>query len=659
VLNGRIYRAAFLPLLLALAVAGFSLTARPAPLGSDLAPDAFEGARAYATLQELARRFPERRPGSAGDNGLAAYVAATLRGLGAAGKGGFAVSTRAVNAQTIDGERTLSTVIARRAGTSGGTPIAIVAHRDAAGVGARAELSGTVALLELARVLAASETRHPIVLVSTSGGSGGTAGASDFAAHASRLLGEEGGGEGGGVVAGEPANAGQAAGGPVDAALVLGDLAGARASTPALAAFSAGPGMAPVLLQSTVAQALAQEAGLSGAGPGTLAQLAHLAFPLAGGEQAPLDAHGVPAVLVGVGGEREPPAGEPVSTARLEGMGRAVLAAVYALDGAPTLAGLSGGAPETGLGLAHGKALPAWALRLLVAALLLPALLAILDGLARLRRRRVPVGRWVVWTLACALPFAVCAVLAIMLGALGAIPAPTPPVSGAALPFDRQALEVALVCALALVLAWLSWPAAMRRLRLPIRPEGEAPALGMLLVLGGLSVVAWACDPLAALLLAPALHLWLALTDTAEGERPLVVAAASTALAERGGRGVGAGGLRAAGLVALGVAPVALLMTYYAVRLQMGVGGTMHTALLLLAGGRVGLAGALLWSAGCGCAAAALLVAIAPAAKRPVGNGPGEFEDWWQEPASIAPIRGPLSYAGPGSLGGTESALRR
>ncbi len=635
-LNGRIYRAAFLPLLLALVVAGFSLTARPAPLGSNLAPDAFEGARAFATLQALAKRFPERRPGSAGDNGLAAYVASTLQALGAPGKGGFAVSTRTVQAPTIDGERTLSTVIARRPGTSGGAPIVIVAHRDAAGRGARAELSATVALLELARVLAASETHHPIVLVSTSGGSGGAVGAADFAAHIDQLLGEEGGGIGGGG-AGEPANSGQAAGGPADAALVLGDLAGARASGSALAAFSAGPGEAPALMQSTVAQALAQQAGLGGGAPGTLAQLAHLAFPLAGGEQGPLDAHGVPAVLVGVTGEREPPAGEPVSTARLEGVGRAVLVAVYALDSAPTLAGLPGGAPETGLGLAHGKALPAWALRLLVAALLLPALLAILDGLARLRRRRVPVGRWVAWTLACALPFVACAVLAIALGALGAIPAPPPPVSPTALPFDRQALEVVLVCALALVLAWFSWPTAMRRLRLPVRPEGEAPALGMLLVLGGLSVVAWACDPLAALLLVPALHAWLVLTKK---------------------ESVGAGGPRALALVALGLAPVGLLMTYYAVQLQLGAGGTVHTALLLLAGGRVGLAGALLWCVGCGCVAAALLVTLAPAGERPAGNGPGELEDWWQERAPIA-IRGPLSYAGPGSLGGTESALRR
>ena len=43
-----------------------------------------------------------------------------------------------------------------------------------------AELSGTAALLELARVFAARETKRTIVLVSTSGGSGGDAGAAQL-----------------------------------------------------------------------------------------------------------------------------------------------------------------------------------------------------------------------------------------------------------------------------------------------------------------------------------------------------------------------------------------------------------------------------------------------------------------------------------------------
>ncbi len=689
-LNGRIYRAAFLPLLFALVIAGFSLTARTAPLSSNLAPEAFEGARAFATLQGLARQFPERRPGSAGDQRLAAYVAQTLRGLGSAAKGGFAVSTRSVSAQTIEGQRTLTTVIAQRPGTTGEAPIVVLAHRDAAGRGAEADLSGTAALLELARVLSAGETQRTIVLVSTSGGSGGNGGAADFAAHAGELADMTGAGGAGGpgaAVGGEGA-----ASRPIDAALVLGDLAGTHATGPQVASFSDSAGSAPAILQSTVAAAVAQQAGGTTSAPGTLATLAHLAFPLAGGEQAPLGARGLPAVAVGFGGELPAPAGEPVSAARLEALGRAALAAVYALDSGPEIGGGEAGRElETGLPIQQ-KAIPAWALRLLVAALLLPALAVLGDGFARLRRQRgraqaggrrsggpgpagasdQSIGRWVVWALGCGLPFLICAVFAMLLGALGAIPAPRPPVSEAALPFDGHTLEAVLASAFVLVLAWLAWPALMRRLALPLRPHTPAAALGMLLVLGSLTAVVWVLDPLTALLLLPALNLWLVLAAAPPGW-------------SASGRGGGAR-LQALALVALGLVPLALLVAFYAHQFHLSAGGVAHTALLLLAGGRIGLAGAVLWSVAFGCLAAALLVALTPS--EAVGDDAGEPWRWPDDRESIVGRngdashrlaspgfgRGPLSYAGPGSLAemgmrakgaclpasvGTKSAQRR
>jgi hypothetical protein len=91
-LNGRLYRVAFAPFAVALAVAAFSLTARPQPLTSTLAPDAFEGTPALAELQSLAAEFPRRRPGSPGDGALAKKIARTLEGLGAPGHGGFEVT---------------------------------------------------------------------------------------------------------------------------------------------------------------------------------------------------------------------------------------------------------------------------------------------------------------------------------------------------------------------------------------------------------------------------------------------------------------------------------------------------------------------------------------------------------------------------------------
>jgi hypothetical protein len=601
-LNGRLYRAAFVPFAFALAIAAFSLTARPLPLSSTLAPDAFEGARAFAELKRLDVEFPNRRPGSLGDEALAAHVAQVFAGLGGTAGGGFSVRMRHFDAQTIDGERSLTTVIAQRPGSTGATPIVILAHRDAAARGSQAELSATAALLELARVFAARETQRAIVLVSVSGGSGGAAGAADFVAHEH---------------------------GPFDAAIVLGDLAGARERKPFVAPYSDGFGAAPGQLARTVDAAITRETGSDPGAPSTIGQLAHLAFPLTVGEQGPLDASGLPAVLVQVSGERGPSAGEPVSQEHLEGFGRAVLSAVDALDVAPDISS----SMQTGV-LIQRKTIPAWALRLLVAALLLPPLVLAADGLARVRRRREPVVRWLLWTLTCALPFFLAALLACLLGWLGILrAAPAAPVLSSALPLDGAAASAVVAVALTLVLAWLTWPVLVRRLGLGVRPDSEAAGIALLLVLLAVCLVAWAINPFAALLLLPAAHLWLLVVspDRAEiGLRP-----------RRPG---------ALALVALALLPLALLVSFYADQLGLGPASLAWTAVLLLAGGHVGVIGALLWSLAFGCVAAAAMLALRPPTPLPGSTVEGRKD---------VTIRGPLSYAGPGSLGGTESTLRR
>ena len=174
-LDPRLYRAALAPVLFALILAAFSLEDRPAPLRSTLAPDAFESQRAFRDLRDMANRFPNRRPGDAGDEALATRVAQELRGAGlGGGPRPFSVRMARLNGETIDGNRQLVNVIARRAGAAG-SQIVVVAHRDAAKPRSIAELSGTAALVELGRVLAAGNVRRTITLVSTSGGSGGAA----------------------------------------------------------------------------------------------------------------------------------------------------------------------------------------------------------------------------------------------------------------------------------------------------------------------------------------------------------------------------------------------------------------------------------------------------------------------------------------------------
>jgi len=612
-LNGRLYRAAFVPFLLALGIAAFSLGSRPLPLTSTLAPDAFEGAPAYAELQSLVKRFPERRPGSRGDDELARYVAAKLEALGGAAGGGFSVRTHNFHAQTIDGERMLSNVVATRPGSTSAAPILILAHRDAAAAGAAAELSGTVALLELARVFASRETKRTIVLASTSGGSGGNAGAAQLPSELSRV-------SAAGTVAGER---------PFDAAIVLGDLAGARTRTPLVVPFSNGLGSAPLELQRTVDEAITQVLATNPGAPSTLGQLAHLAFPFSLGEQGALNAAGIPSVLIQVSGERGPAPGEAVGMERLEGFGRAVLSAVDALDTAPDVSQ----SMQTGLLLAR-KTMPSWVLRLLVLTLLLPALVAALDGLARARRRRLAVGRWTLWVLSCALPFFSCAVLAYLLGWLGVLGAtPSAPVLPSALGFGGRAATAVVAVALTFALTWLLWGGLMRRLGWGVRPDPDVAGLSLVLVLLGVGVLAWFGDPLTALLALPALHLWLALAvpDRLEiGQLPRRLVSLA--------------------LVALGALPLVALIVFYAHQLGLGIGDVAWTGVLLLAAGQIGLGGAVLWSLALGSAAAAVILAVR--AQPPLPGTP--------EAGGIdVTIRGPLSYAGPGSLGGTESALRR
>jgi hypothetical protein len=141
-------------------------------------------------------------------------------------------------------------------------------------------------------------------------------------------------------------------------------------------------------------------------------------------------------------------------------------------------------------------------------------------------------------------------------------------------------------------------------------------------------VLVAAGDPYTALLLLPALHLWLLLASPELRPR-------------RAG---------AVALVLLGLAPLALTIAFYAHQLGLGVGSTAWMAVLLVSGGHVGLGSALLWSVSFGCVAAAAMLAAAPG-DTPLSEDRGI-------PLEIT-IRGPLSYAGPGSLGGTESALRR
>jgi hypothetical protein len=282
---------------------------------------------------------------------------------------------------------------------------------------------------------------------------------------------------------------------------------------------------------------------------------------------------------------------------------------------------------QTSLLVQH-RTFPAWTLRLLVLALLLAPLIVAVDGLARARRRGLAPGRWTLWTLAWGLPFALCALFARVLGASGVTGvAPATPFPASALSLDGTAVAAMAAVLLAFALSWLVWPLLVRRVGLDVRAHPEAAGVAALLVLMALSLVVWAINPFAALLAVPAAHLWLLIVSPELRPRPPVALA----------------------LVAIGVLPLAGLIGFYAHELGLGPLALSWSAVLLFAGGHVGIAGSLLWSVALGCGAAIAMVALRP----PAHAGPQ-----LEEPLEIS-IRGPLGYAGPGSLGGTESALPR
>src|SRR5918998_107318 len=83
VIELRVYRAAFIPAVLALVLVMFSLENPPPPLPQGLAADVlFDERRAGLDMRDIARDTPDRRPGSIGNQRAAGHAAEELAALG-------------------------------------------------------------------------------------------------------------------------------------------------------------------------------------------------------------------------------------------------------------------------------------------------------------------------------------------------------------------------------------------------------------------------------------------------------------------------------------------------------------------------------------------------------------------------------------------------
>ena len=593
-IEARVYRAAFIPALLALVLAMFSFQSRPRPLPQGLAADIlFDGREAARLAARIATDQPDRRAGEPGDRATAELVARQLEARG------FQPDQIERQRFTHAGQR-LENVIARRAGGSR-RQIVIAAARDAGAVpDGPGSASDTAALLELARVFEGRPSRKTLVLASVDGSTLGEVGTE-------RLVSE----------LGSP--------GFVDAVLIMSSL-GSDSSDPSVEAWSNDSRRGGIGLQRTVADSIRQELDRSEGGTGALGQLARLAFPIGIGSQGVLLAEGYEAVRISGSGEL-PPDGdglvEAIDEDRLGALGRATLRTVTALDQARR----PRHGPESYV-LAVSQVLPGWVLSLLAGTLLLPVLVASVDAFARARRRRIEVLPWLRWLGGWVAPFLAGLAVAELCALTGATPPPPPaPVAPALLPLDGPALGVlgGVVAAMLLALGLARWLAARPdpRLKVPDEP-GAAVALALAIAVGSLGL--WILNPYAGLLAVPAAHLWV----LAVLIRPVPSRRARLAM------------------VAAGLLGPLFVTVYYLFSLSLD---PLHGAwylLMLVTGHGVSLALSL---AGC------LLLAAACATAELTWRIPGEEEP---APGEQGPsIYGPGAYAGPGSLGGTRSALRR
>jgi hypothetical protein len=593
VIEPRIYRAAFIPAVLAVVLVMFSLENRPKPVPQGLAADVlFDGDVAFRELRTIVERHPDRRPGQLASAAAARDLAERFRALEAEG---FQTT---VDSWSENGER-LVNVIARRPGESR-DQIVIMAARDSQSVpDATGSAADTAALLELARVIKGRPSRKTLVLASVDGSTVGDAGARRFAGTAEDRD-------------------------RIDAVIVLSNLGARSARGPLVIAWSNDDRRGSIGLQRTATASVREEVGTEPSEEGALGQFVRLAYPLGLGAQGPLLADGIEAIRISGSGELPPPdderALEDVSVDRLGELGRSALRLASALDAAAE-------DPEHGPGsyvAVSRKILPGWVLAVLAATLLLPALVASVDAYARARRRREEASGWwrtiALWTLPFLSAFAMAELLVLLDQAPDAGAGPSEPGVN---PLDGAALAALGACVATAILAWLLVRPLLRRRAEAADLGGAAAVTSLALVVTAVAV--WVLNPFAALILLPAVHIWM-------------LAMLSEVRLSRGG---------AIAIVLGGVLPPLVAAVVYMDRLALDPLEGLWYVWVLVTGHAISPVTTFL-----ACVFAAVLaVTIGLIAKR-VGT-----------PEPLEPdtprLRGPGGYAGPGSLGGTPSTLSR
>jgi hypothetical protein len=488
----RLYRAAFVPALLALVALMFSLQGLPGPLEPAVPTGSFEAGRAMAVAREIVAGSPDRQPGSEGDMKAADLVAERFAQIesGTSSEQQFEAS--------FDGDDvTLRNVLLTLPGESDSTIVVIAARDSAHEPAAASSAAATGVLVELGEALAVAGHEKTYVLASTSGVSEGATGAQE-------------------LIDGLPETQ------HVEAVVVVSQPGATDPRRPFVVTTSTGTRSTSIQLSRSADNAVQTQVDESSGGVGVFGQVARLAIPSGIGEQAPLIEMGLDAVAISSAGEGplEPSedAESDLSGATVGQFGRAAQSVVQAVDAA--------GEPlEHGPGTyveVGGNLVPGWTLALLALALLLPALVAAVDAAARAMRRSADLGAGIGWAASLALPAIGALALLYALSFVGLVPRPS-------YPFDPGRFSIGAAAGVSIVLlaATVVATVVLLRARRPTAASRES-GIAALGVVSSLAVlIVWLANPYLGLLLAPAAHVWLIAAGSGGRARVAVTALAA------------------------------------------------------------------------------------------------------------------------------------
>lgn len=474
--NGRLYRGAWLFVVLPILLLAFTVS-RPPALTAPGRLTAFNGAAAATIAHDLTDQYPNRVPGTSGAIGAQRWFKEQLAPYG------FDVKRETFTA-TINGRKTtLANLVARKAGLSG-REIVVMAHRDDSGRGngLNDNASGTGTLIELARSYApiltgqVNSLPYSIAFVSTDGAKQGALGAAHYASTPSTRK-----------------NA---------VAVINLDSVGGKGSPRLEFGGDTPRSPAPGLLE-TVQTALRASGGVT-TRPGALDQLASLGFPFNAYEQAPFVSRGIPAVTITTARARPADAAKTrrLSLIRLNQIGLATQDAVNAMEEGISLAQGSSSYVFLGQRLIRG-----WAIEIVLIAMLLPFIAAAVDLFARCRRRRIPIApafrsyrtRLVFWALG--------GTVFLLFGQAGFLGGNT----GRPAPLNdvRWPIGALLVLGLLGVASWLVVRDRLAPRRVVEMEEELAGYTAALLALSVVGLLVAATNAYTLIYLLPCLHVWL------------------------------------------------------------------------------------------------------------------------------------------------------